>query len=71
MKRIHTDEHGREHEERLDDVTAPPPPPGGGGGQHRRGPNTSYMETWDVLQAPHPAHGEPLPEEEDEEWGGS
>jgi hypothetical protein len=76
MKRFHTDDQGHEHEERLDDVTAPPPLPAGGGGGPRprsgEGPNDSFMETWDVLQAPRPVHGKPLPDEdEDERWGGS
>ncbi|MDB5098635.1 MAG: hypothetical protein JWM80_3056 [Cyanobacteria bacterium RYN_339] len=69
MKRSHDDAKGREVEEKLDDVT---PPEGGGGGPRKVGPNDSFMETWDVVQAPHPARGKPLPDEdEDEKWGGS
>jgi hypothetical protein len=71
MKRYHDDEQGREIEEKLDDVVAPERPAGGGGGPRKPGPNDSYMETWDVVQAPHPVHGKPLPEDEDEDWGGS
>ena len=70
MKRIHIDEQGQEIVEKLDDVTPPPPPRSISGPPPA--PDAKFMETWDVLQAPHPVHGKPAPDEdEDDKWGGS
>lgn len=55
---------GREVEKHLDDVT---PPKGGGGGTATPSRPDGYMETWDVVQFPHVAHGKPLPDDKDED----
>jgi hypothetical protein len=66
MKRENSLPDGSTKSERLDDVT--PQPKGGGGGQMAPR-EEGYMETWDVLEAPHPTHAAPLPlDDNDDEW---
>lgn len=60
MKREKPDSNERKAEHKLDQAL-----PGGGGGGV--GPNPGYMETFDVIQAPHPKHGKPLPDEDEEQ----
>jgi hypothetical protein len=50
---------------RLDDVT---PPPNSHGTGLPPTPGDGFMETWDVVEAPHPTRAAPLPKDDDDEW---